>query len=75
MASEPVSYGFVGLGTMGFPMAANLISKLPKGSKLYVYDISVDSVSRFKAQHPEGAVPCTSAKEVTEHSVRITVEH
>lgn len=69
MASEPVSVGFVGLGTMGFPMAANLISKLPKGSKMYVYDISVDSVSKFKAQHPEEVVPCDSAKEVTEQSV------
>lgn len=69
MASEPVSVGFVGLGTMGFPMAANLISKLPKGSRMYVYDISVDSVSKFKAQHPEEVVPCDSAKEVTEQSV------
>lgn len=69
MTSEPTAVGFVGLGTMGFPMAANLISKLPKGSKMYVYDISAASVTKFEAQHPQQVVPCNSAKEVTEKSV------
>lgn len=71
MTSEPTAVGFVGLGTMGFPMAANLISKLPPGSKMYVYDISADSVAKFTAQHPEQVVPCNSAKEVTENSVSV----
>lgn len=67
-----MAVGFVGLGTMGFPMAANLISKLPQGSKMYVYDISAASMSKFAAQHPGQVVPCHSAKEVTENSVSAT---
>lgn len=69
MIEKPASVGFIGLGTMGFPMAGNLISKLPGGSKMFVYDVSEDSVSKFKAQYSESIVPCGSAREVTEQSV------
>lgn len=68
---EPTEVGFVGLGIMGFPMARNLISKLPAGSKIFVYDISQDAVGRFQALYPESVVPCNSAKEVTEQSVSL----
>lgn len=68
-SNEPASVGFIGLGTMGFPMASNLISKLAAGSKMFVYDVSADAVSKFKAKHPDSVVPCNSAKEVTEHCV------
>lgn len=69
--SKPSFVGFVGLGTMGLPMADNLITKLPAGSKIFVYDIFADSVNRFKAQHPDSVVPCASAKEVTENAVSL----
>lgn len=71
MTKEPASVGFIGLGTMGLPMAENLISKLPSGSKMYVYDIFEDAVRKFKAQHPDAVVPCGSAREATEHSVSL----
>ena len=69
MSGEPLNVGFIGLGTMGFAMAVNLVKKLPRGSKLFVYDISTDAVDRFVAQHPESAVAAGSAKEVTQNSV------
>lgn len=69
MDKEPTSVGFVGLGIMGFPMAKNLISKLPPGSKIFIYDVFEDAINRFKALFPDAAVPCSSAREVTENSV------
>lgn len=69
MNDKPASVGFIGLGTMGFPMAENLISKLPKESKLFVYDVSAESVDKFKAKFPKAVVACASAREVTEQSV------
>ena len=50
--------GFIGLGIMGKPMAANL---LKAGHKVYVYDIMPKSVSEL---HQQGAIACTSSKEV-----------
>lgn len=71
MSGEPLNVGFIGLGTMGFAMAVNLVTKLPRGSKLFVYDISTDAVNRFVAQHPGSAVAAGSAKEVTQNSVSL----
>lgn len=75
MNGKPASVGFIGLGTMGFPMAENLISKLPQESKMFVYDVSAESVDTFKAKFPEAVVPCSSAREVTEQSVSTTRGH
>lgn len=69
MNNEAMLVGFVGLGTMGFPMASNLISKLPAGSKMFVYDVSGDSVTKFKAKYPGSVTSCGSSKEVTENAV------
>lgn len=69
MSGEPLNVGFVGLGAMGFAMAVNLASKLPRGSKLSVYDISKETMDKFVAQHPDSAVAAGSAKEVTQSSV------
>ena len=50
--------GFIGLGIMGKPMVGHL---LKAGHKVYVYDIMPKSVAEMQQQ---GAVACTSAKEV-----------
>jgi len=50
--------GFIGLGIMGKPMVGHL---LKAGHKVYVYDIMPKSVAEMQ---PQGAVACTSAKEV-----------
>lgn len=69
MSGESLNVGFIGLGAMGYAMAVNLASKLPRGSKVFVYDISKDAMDKFVSQHPDSAVAAASAKEVTENSV------
>lgn len=75
MIQEPALVGFIGLGTMGYPMAGNLITKLPSDSKMFVYDVSADAVKKFTAEHPNSVIPCSSAKEVTEQAVSFSNEH
>ncbi len=44
------SYGFVGLGRMGYPMARNLRSKIPREDSLMVYDVNSQSTKSFKEE-------------------------
>lgn len=70
MDSRRTDVGFVGLGTMGLPMAINLGRKLPQGSKLYAYDISQDALQKLGAALPDGrVVACESTLEVINHVV------
>lgn len=41
------NYGFIGLGRMGFPMARNLRSKIPKEDKLVVFDVNETATKEF----------------------------
>ena len=61
--------GFIGLGTMGYPMVENLAQKLPAEAKIYVYDVSADALDRITASFPNRVYASSSAKEVTEKSV------
>jgi 3-hydroxyisobutyrate dehydrogenase len=71
MTSLPRNVGFIGLGIMGFPMAANLAHKLPQNSNIYAYDISSDSLSRLQSRGSGSRVYiCKSSKEVAKMSVR-----
>lgn len=56
--------GFIGLGAMGNPMAANFVAK---GYKVYVLAASEESVARFCSSNPE-AIGCKSVKEVATNS-------
>ncbi|KAH7013893.1 3-hydroxyisobutyrate dehydrogenase [Ilyonectria destructans] len=75
MDSRRTDVGFVGLGTMGLPMAINLGRKLPQGSKLYAYDISQDALQKLGAALPDGrVVACESTLEVINHvDILITI--
>jgi len=71
-SSLPNNVGFIGLGIMGYPMAANLAAKLPSPSNLHIYDISTESLSKLQKEAREPRVHiCKSSKEVAEQSVRI----
>jgi 3-hydroxyisobutyrate/3-hydroxypropionate dehydrogenase len=61
----------LGLGSMGFPMAANLRKKISKESVLYVNDVDTSAVDRFvKELSSYGPIKvCSTAKEITEKSV------
>ncbi|KAG5661263.1 hypothetical protein KAF25_005385 [Fusarium avenaceum] len=63
---QPLKLGFVGLGAMGLPMASNLISKAPKGSVLFIYDISEKSVKQLANKYNNSAEICKSAREVAQ---------
>ncbi|KAI0121258.1 NAD binding domain of 6-phosphogluconate dehydrogenase-domain-containing protein [Xylariales sp. AK1849] len=63
----PRAIGFIGLGTMGFPMAKNLSDKLPAGAKLYVFDVVKDAMEKLEAATPSGrVVSCKTAAEVAD---------
>jgi len=69
-SSLPKSVGFIGLGLMGKPMVVNLAEKLPAGSRIHVHDVVTAAVDELCASYPDRVVRCTSAREVTEKSVR-----
>ncbi|KAI1767287.1 putative 3-hydroxyisobutyrate dehydrogenase G6G8.5 [Hypoxylon sp. FL1150] len=59
------SYGFIGLGQMGYQMAKNLQSKLPPSDTIKLFDINSDAVNRLagemRSSHTGGAVIETSS--------------
>lgn len=57
-------YGFIGLGKMGYPMAANLRKKLAADDTLTVYDVNKASTDKFKEEHSYSAV--TVGKDVVD---------
>ncbi|KAH8812578.1 3-hydroxyisobutyrate dehydrogenase, variant [Xylogone sp. PMI_703] len=58
-------YGFIGLGNMGFPMAGNMLKKLPAGAKLIVCEIVESTLKRFLAENP-GVESAANPKEIAE---------
>lgn len=64
--STATSVGFIGLGAMGKPMVINLAKKLPKGSRIHVYDIVTAVVDETVTLFPDSIFKCASAKEVAE---------
>ena len=45
--ANPMRFGFVGLGQMGYPMALNLLRKSTPTSTFTIYDVNPLSLSRF----------------------------
>lgn len=62
--------GFIGLGTMGYPMLENLVAKLPSSAKIFVFDVSNEALERITVQNQGRVQTCSNAKEVAEKSVR-----
>ncbi|KPM40116.1 hypothetical protein AK830_g6438 [Neonectria ditissima] len=48
--------GFIGLGTMGLPMAINLVNKLPQDVTLHAYDISKEALNELERTVSDGRV-------------------
>lgn len=68
-APPPVTYGFIGLGVMGYGMAQNLRAKIPKSSTLVICEIVKKRRDQFVAEM-EGLIKVAhSPKEVAEQSV------
>lgn len=49
-----VTYGFVGIGVMGFPMAQNLRKRIPASSQLVICEIVESQVKKFLAETQPG---------------------
>lgn len=64
-----MNLGFIGLGAMGLPMASNLISKVPQGSNLFIYEISEDLMEKLTNKHGDCVTTCSSAREVARSAV------
>jgi 3-hydroxyisobutyrate dehydrogenase len=71
-APPPVTYGFIGLGVMGYGMAKNLRDKIPKASTLVVCELVEQRRDRFVAEMDGLLKVAHSPKEVAEYSVRPT---
>jgi len=67
MASES-RVGLIGLGTMGWPMAANLVRA---GAAVTVFDLDADRVSAFAEEH--GCVGATRPSDFADSSIVITM--
>lgn len=70
MSDTSDNVGFIGLGVMGYPMAQNLLSKLPTRSSMSIFDISDDTLSRFQADaNSDHLSICKSSRQVAEQCV------
>ncbi len=65
----PVTYGFIGLGVMGWGMARNLRAKIPKGSVLVICELVEKRRSKFIAETSGLITTADSPKEVAEQAV------
>jgi 3-hydroxyisobutyrate dehydrogenase len=64
----PTRVGFIGIGNMGWPMAANIAKA---GHNLAVYDLARERVTRFAAEHKSRAA--ASVGEVAQNEFIITM--
>ncbi|KAK2745365.1 hypothetical protein FQN55_006271 [Onygenales sp. PD_40] len=52
--SRDATWGFIGLGQMGYPMARNLRSKIPKSDTLVICDANAETTQRFLREDSGG---------------------
>jgi 3-hydroxyisobutyrate dehydrogenase-like beta-hydroxyacid dehydrogenase len=73
MVSLPKSFGFVGLGAMGYPMATQLRRKLPSSTPLSIFDLDKAVLQRFVQEYERfGEVHiAASSREVAERAVSL----
>ncbi|KAF2085409.1 hypothetical protein K490DRAFT_67825 [Saccharata proteae CBS 121410] len=65
--------GFIGLGTMGLPMAQNLASKTEESVRIYVYDTSPGAMEQLTRTRTRTSkiTACSSSKEVASNAQTI----
>ncbi|KAK5951428.1 hypothetical protein OHC33_007484 [Knufia fluminis] len=63
-----VTYGFIGIGVMGFPMAQNLRRRIPSSSKLIICEINKSAVDKFlcETQPSENISVASTPKEIAQ---------
>jgi hypothetical protein len=68
-----VTYGFIGIGVMGFGMAQNLRSKIPKNETLVLCEINQPRRDQFVTENPGPIKIANSPKEVAELAVSASI--
>lgn len=63
------TYGFIGIGVMGYGMAANLRAKIPKSSKLIICEVNKARREQFFAENKGLLEVAHSPREVAEQAV------
>lgn len=67
---HPVTYGFIGLGNMGYGMAMNLRQKIPVASKLIICELVQERCASFVAANKSSSVAVAKTpREVAQQSV------
>ncbi|KAF7556602.1 hypothetical protein G7Z17_g1359 [Cylindrodendrum hubeiense] len=66
--SPAKSYGFIGLGVMGYGMAKNLRAKIPENSTLYVCEVVTERRDRWVAETPGDIQVVASPRELCHKS-------
>lgn len=64
-----VTYGFIGIGNMGFGMAKNLRAKIPQASKLVICEINQERRDEFVSTVKGSLEVAETPKAVAEKSV------
>ncbi|USW57291.1 Putative 6-phosphogluconate dehydrogenase, NADP-binding, 6-phosphogluconate dehydrogenase, domain 2 [Septoria linicola] len=59
------SYGFIGLGRMGYPMAKNLRTKIKKDDTMFIHDVNEQITKQF-VDELSSVGPVTAAQDVRE---------
>ncbi|KAI9895000.1 MAG: hypothetical protein M1814_000222 [Vezdaea aestivalis] len=62
------TWGFVGLGRMGWPMAKNLRAKIPANDIMIVHDINHDLAQKFAAEFKSGVTVAEGYQDVARDS-------
>lgn len=68
-SGQPLRFGFIGLGVMGFGMANNLRSKITSSSQLCICEIVRERQEEWLRQAPGEVVTASTPTEVAEQSV------
>lgn len=65
-----VTYGFIGIGVMGFPMAQNLRKRIPRQSRMIICEINEAAVKKFLSDTSPGdqISVASTPKEVAEQA-------
>lgn len=65
-----VTYGFIGIGVMGFPMAQNLRRRIPSTARLIINELNQEAVEKFlnETQPSDNISVASSAREVASHA-------
>ncbi|KAF2121504.1 NAD binding domain of 6-phosphogluconate dehydrogenase-domain-containing protein [Lophiotrema nucula] len=65
------TWGFIGLGRMGYPMAKNLRAKIPAEDVLFINDVNKAAAAQFLEENPQGVRIADTVREVAEKAETI----